>query len=169
MTHQWPYCAPLPFPPGLLHASALSGSDAAPGTDGGSQAGFQLGRPVLRPSWPRSGAVQAAHPGLGLLSPPTLALARNYGCLCRVRDRPRCESRCRRADTTPRPLLDVRRSAQAFRSCRGNTDWHSAVMVAHRGFLMLFGFTHGCLPVPWQRRQTPESRQARNRGKTAIW
>jgi len=43
---------------------------------------------------------------------------------------------------------------------RRELDWHFNAQVAQRGFLTLFGLAHGCFPVPWQRLQTPVSRQA---------
>ena len=92
-----------------------------------------------------SGAVQAGHPWARLPSPPTLALPRNHACLYRVGDRPRCESRSRRADTTPEPLLDVRRSAQALRPCSQEYGLALRRDVHSRGFFIVFWFTHRCL------------------------
>ena len=49
------------------------------------------------------------------------------------------------AEQTPPQNLSsiVEEVLKHFVHVRGNTDWHSAVMVAHCGFLMLFKFTHG--------------------------
>ena len=48
---------------------------------------------------------------------------------------------------------------QHFLHVRGDLDWHAAVMVAHLGFLTVFGLAHGRLPLPWQSWQVPEFRQ----------